>query len=104
MNTDCVTVCPVDCIYRYTGEDHGSFPNQLYINPEECIDCSACEPACPWEAIFQDTSVPAAAQADTPLNKRCDDERDKFEVAPYENKPNPGPDEVVANKKKWGLG
>jgi len=40
----CVDVCPVDCIYE--GED------QLYIHPDECIDCGACVPACPVEAIF----------------------------------------------------
>lgn len=40
---DCVEVCPVNCFYE--GED------MIYINPEECIDCSACVPACPVEAI-----------------------------------------------------
>ena len=40
----CVDVCPVDCIYE--GED------QLYIHPDECIDCGACEPECPVTAIF----------------------------------------------------
>jgi NAD-dependent dihydropyrimidine dehydrogenase PreA subunit len=43
-DASCVAVCPVDCIYE--GED------QYYINPEECIDCGACEPECPVEAIF----------------------------------------------------
>jgi ferredoxin len=103
MSTECVDVCPVDCFYKPLTPD-ADLPNMLYISPNECIDCAACEPACPWEAIFQDGSVPAPAAADTPLNKRCDDERDKFEVAPYENKPNPGPDEVTVNKKKWGMG
>jgi len=46
----CVEVCPVDCIYE--GED------QFYIHPEECIDCGACEPECPVQAIFPDTDVP----------------------------------------------
>ncbi len=41
--TDCVEVCPVDCFYE--GE------NMLAINPDECIDCGVCEPACPAEAI-----------------------------------------------------
>ena len=36
----CVDVCPVDCIYEG--------PDQLYIHPDECIDCGACEPECPW--------------------------------------------------------
>ena len=40
----CVDVCPVDCIYEG--------PDQLYIHPDECIDCGACVPACPVEAIF----------------------------------------------------
>jgi NAD-dependent dihydropyrimidine dehydrogenase PreA subunit len=48
----CVEVCPVDCIH---GEDDAT---QMFINPSECIDCGACEPECPVEAIFQDTNLP----------------------------------------------
>ncbi len=48
----CIEVCPVDCIHG-TDED-----NQLYINPEECIDCGACVPACPVEAIFPQEELP----------------------------------------------
>jgi NAD-dependent dihydropyrimidine dehydrogenase PreA subunit len=46
----CVDVCPVDCIYEAD--------DQLYINPEECIDCGACVPACPVSAIFPEEDVP----------------------------------------------
>ena len=46
----CVEECPVDCIY--VGD------RKLYINPKECIDCGACEPVCPVEAISQDRRVP----------------------------------------------
>jgi len=46
----CVDVCPVDCIYE--GAD------QLYIHPDECIDCGACEPECPVKAIFTEEDVP----------------------------------------------
>lgn len=46
----CIAVCPVDCIYP--GED------QYYVNPDECIDCGACEHECPVEAIFAEDSVP----------------------------------------------
>jgi ferredoxin len=49
--TDCVVVCPCDCFYQ---DDV-----QLYIDPDQCIDCDACVPECPVEAIFQDTHVPA---------------------------------------------
>jgi len=49
-NTACTEVCPVDCIYEV--ED------QFLINPEECIECGACEPECPVEAIYPDDEVP----------------------------------------------
>ena len=58
VDTGCVAVCPVDCIYEYTGGDRDQFPNQLYIHPDECIDCGACEPECPWQAIFEEVAVP----------------------------------------------
>ncbi len=48
--TDCVSVCPVDCFYA---DDE-----QLYINPDECIDCGACEPECPVEAIYDEANLP----------------------------------------------
>ena len=48
--TDCVEVCPVDCFHEG--------PNFLVIDPEECIDCGACVPECPVEAIFPDDEVP----------------------------------------------
>ena len=75
VDTDCVTVCPVDCIYRYTGDDRTTFPNQLYINPDECIDCGACEPACPWEAIFEEDAVPGVFSDDVPLNYKVMERR-----------------------------
>jgi len=52
-DTACVKVCPVDCIYDLEGE------NQLYIHPTECIDCGACQPECPVQAIFPLSDVPA---------------------------------------------
>ena len=48
--TDCVDSCPVDCFYE--GE------NMLVIHPDDCIDCGACEPACPVNAIFDEDSLP----------------------------------------------
>jgi NAD-dependent dihydropyrimidine dehydrogenase PreA subunit len=49
----CVDVCPVDCIHGGDDDD------QLFIDPDECIDCSACEPACPVNAIYFEDDVPA---------------------------------------------
>ena len=48
--TDCVVVCPVECFY----EDE----QMLYIHPDECIDCEACVPECPVDAIFHEDNVP----------------------------------------------
>jgi ferredoxin len=56
----CVEECPVDCIYEG--------PRMLYIHPEECIDCGACEPVCPVEAIFYEDDVPEEWAEFTPIN------------------------------------
>ncbi len=59
-DTACVEVCPVDCIQPDEGWKKGDDPtgHLLYIDPEECIDCGACEPECPVEAIFEEDAVP----------------------------------------------
>jgi ferredoxin len=48
--TDCVEVCPVNCFYEIA--------DRLYINVDECIDCTACVPVCPVAAIFAEADVP----------------------------------------------
>lgn len=48
--TDCVVVCPVDCFH--------AGPDMLYIDPDECIDCGACVPECPVEAIYPEDELP----------------------------------------------
>ncbi len=102
-DTACVAVCPVDCFYE-PNEVSADLPNQLYISVAECIDCGACEPECPWEAITAGDAVPEPfAAEDTPLNARCDTERDKFHVSKTVETHKPSPDEVKANKAKWGL-
>lgn len=103
LDTACVGVCPVSCIYRYVGDDTAAFPNQLYIHPGECVDCNACEPACPWEAIFPEDDVPAAFADDTALNYAMEDVEDDFEVCEEEEHEQPAPEDVEANKRRWGL-
>ena len=56
----CVDECPVDCIYEG--------PRMLYIQPDECVDCGACEPACPVTAIFYEDDVPGEWKQFTPVN------------------------------------
>jgi len=102
IDTACTAVCPVSCIYRYEGDDKEMFPNQLYIHPGECVDCNACEPACPWEAIFPEDEVPTAFAADVELNYKMEDHEDDFEVQEEEEHEQPSPDAVEANKAKWG--
>jgi NAD-dependent dihydropyrimidine dehydrogenase PreA subunit len=52
LDKACVDECPVDCIYE------GS--RSLYIHPDECVDCGACEPVCPVEAIYYEDDLPAS--------------------------------------------
>lgn len=68
-DTSCVEVCPVDCIHGplpvdeirqiQLGDDEAKLADiQLFIDPDICIDCGACEPECPVEAIFEEWDVP----------------------------------------------
>jgi ferredoxin len=59
----CVDVCPVDCIHFDEGVD-----KMLYIDPDECIDCGACEPACPVSAIYAEDDVPDEEEAFKEIN------------------------------------
>ncbi len=59
-HTDCVEVCPVDCFHEG--------PNFLVIDPDECIDCTLCEPECPVNAIFPEDDVPAGQEGFVALN------------------------------------
>jgi NAD-dependent dihydropyrimidine dehydrogenase PreA subunit len=54
MDRTCVEECPVDCIYEGA--------RSLYIHPDECVDCGACEPVCPVEAIYYEDDLPADQQ------------------------------------------
>ena len=103
VDQSCVDVCPVDCIYEYTGDDKEGTPNQLYVAPDECIDCGACEPECPWEAIFEDVAVPTVLSDDTELNARVCEDMDTLQVPEHEEKDRPTPEQISENKQKWGV-
>lgn len=60
--TDCVAVCPVDAFHE--GQ------RMVYINPDTCVNCDACVPACPIEAIFSEENLPAQFQAYIEINKK----------------------------------
>lgn len=57
-DASCVDVCPVDCIHPRKDEEGFAQVQQLYIDPDECIDCGACEPECPFNAIYPQDDVP----------------------------------------------
>ena len=59
--TDCVVVCPVDCFYEGA--------QMLFIHPDECLDCGACEAECPVAAIFFEEELPAKWHDFAALNK-----------------------------------
>jgi NAD-dependent dihydropyrimidine dehydrogenase PreA subunit len=57
-DTACVEVCPVDCIHPTKDDPDFDAEDMLYIDPEECIDCGACAPECPVDAIFDENELP----------------------------------------------
>ena len=65
LDTSCIEVCPVDCIYEYVGPASAQFPNQLYIDPDECIDCQACEPVSLGGATPRHRGAPSGANPAT---------------------------------------
>ena len=67
---DCVAVCPVEA-FKETD-------NYLVIDPDECIDCAACVPECPVDAIFADTDLPDEEEE---WLQRNEDESPNLEIA-----------------------
>ena len=106
--TDCVAVCPVDCFYE--GK------NSLAINPDECIDCGACEPECPTTAIFEESELPSKWSIYKDLNAVLSGAKKAAEASPdlaakldgvatwpnitEQKKPLPGADEAAKEENK----
>ena len=67
-DTACVDACPVDCIHPRRDEAEFASAPQLYIDPENCINCSMCVPVCPVAAIFAEEDLPAPWQRFTQVN------------------------------------
>lgn len=109
VDKGCVEVCPVECIYEVKSSEVGQLPNMLYIHPTECISCGACEPECPWGAIFEDRELPPAFAADLEINARCEREPSKFQVGLPDRDSEgrltkakrPDKAQVASNRLKW---
>ena len=67
-DTSCVDVCPVDCIHPTKDSAEFESSDMLYIDPAECIDCGACEPACPVSAIYAEDDVPEEEEVFKEIN------------------------------------
>jgi ferredoxin len=79
--TDCVDVCPVDCFHEG--------PNFLVIDPEECIDCTLCEPECPIDAIVSEDDIPEGQEQFLELNEEL------LQIWPVITASIPGPDDAA---------
>ncbi len=66
----CIEVCPVDCIHPREGADGYEAEKMIYIDPDECIDCAACEPVCPVTAIFEEEALPEEYNKYIEINKK----------------------------------
>ena len=82
IDKSCVEVCPVDCIHFEEGTDR-----KLYIDPDECIDCGACEPVCPVTAIFAEDDVPDQWKEYTELDAKWFKDPDAARARGNELKP-----------------
>ncbi len=91
--TDCVLVCPVDCFYE--------MEKQLVIDPDECIDCSACVAECPVEAIYAEDELPEDQQEALEFNTIQAERLKEEGVEPITDQKEPMP---TAEEKKAELG
>ena len=67
-DASCTEVCPVDCIHQTPDEPEFETVKQLFIDPEECIDCDACVEACPVDACFAEDQLPDEWQSYIQIN------------------------------------
>jgi ferredoxin len=90
--TDCVEVCPVDCFHEG--------PNYLVIDPDECIDCTLCEPECPIEAILSEDDLAPEQEHFLELNAELSRE---WPVINQQKDPPPDADEWAGKPNKLEL-
>jgi ferredoxin len=100
----CVDACPVDAIVEHRpANGEPELPRQLFISPSECICCTACAPACPWEAIYDEDDVPDVFQSDIELNAISAARPEEFHVPVTRLHRDASSGEVLANRRRWGL-
>ena len=90
--TDCVEVCPVDCFHEG--------PNFLTIDPQECIDCALCVPACPVDAIFSEDELPEDQRRFVEINAELSE---RWPILTVKKDAPPDADEWKGKPGKLGL-
>ncbi len=99
----CVDACPVDCIVAHRPEGEASdLPNQLFIDPNECIDCNHCVAQCPWEAIYAQRDVPDVFRDDIALNAEAARRNGLVRLRSSASDA-PSAEQITQNKRRWGL-
>ncbi len=104
VDGDCLEVCPADCILQHKPSSNNSkLPNQLFIDPDDCLDCALCVPVCPWDAIYYDDDVPSVFQGDIELNALTVENPHEFVYPNISKSVKPSTDDIEANKRYWNL-
>jgi ferredoxin len=103
IDSACVEVCPIsECIVEHRPTAGKSeLPNQLFINPDRCIDCAACATECPWEAIAAEDDVPRLFAEDISLNAIVAARPHDFVAAAIRTRPKPTAAQVEENRRRW---
>ena len=103
VDGSCIEVCPVSKCFveQRPGERTAQLPNQLFINPDLCIDCGACVSECPWEAIALDDDVPHVFADDIALNAIVAARPHDFVEAAIRTRPRPTAAQVEENRRRW---
>ena len=94
----------MDCILEHRPADGASdLPRQLFIDPDLCIGCNQCVPACPWEAIYEESDVPARFRDDIALNALALTRNAEFHIPVTRLLRGATRDEADENKRRWGI-
>ena len=103
VDMSCVEVCPVDCIYEYTGDDRDSFPEPALHRPGGVHRLRRVRARVPVGGDLRGRARAGRAAPDIALNAAIVETKAEFQVPEVTEKDKPSQDEIAANKAKWGF-